>query len=165
MCFCLGEGELRPQIEQEIHDLGLEGKVILTGIRSDVPDFMSVLDVLIFPSKFEGLPLTLIEAQAAGLPSLISDTITKDVIVTDGIVERMSIEADPAVWAERAVEVAGNSAAGGLNQSGDSHDHAKAFSRVCQYDKIAAAGYDIHQLAGWYEDFFNRLVEEHDSQS
>ncbi len=146
ICFCLGEGDLRPQIEEQIHELELEKHVILTGIRKDVPNFMSAMDVLIFPSKFEGLPLTLIEAQAAGLPSLISDTITSDVVVTEGITERLSIEEDPMIWARRAVELAGKSAAG------------SGTGRTCQRESIAAAGYDIEQLTEWYEEFLQKLL-------
>ena len=142
VCFCLGEGDLRPQIEEEIKELHLEGRVILTGIRGDVPDFMSALDVLVFPSRFEGLPLTLIEAQAAGLPSLISDTITGDVIVTEGIVQQLSIELDPKEWAERAVLLA-------KEQS----------DRTCPYESIAAAGYDIRQLVQWYQEFIQKNIK------
>ena len=141
VCFCLGEGDLRPQIEEEIKELHLEKRVILTGIRGDVPDFMSALDVLVFPSRFEGLPLTLIEAQAAGLPSLISDTITGDVIVTEGIVQQLSIELDPKEWAERAVLLA-------KEQS----------DRTCPYESIAAAGYDIRQLVQWYQEFIQKNI-------
>ena len=141
VCFCLGEGDLRPQIEEEIKELYLEERVILTGIRGDVPDFMSALDVLIFPSRFEGLPLTLIEAQAAGLPSLISDTITGDVIVTEGIVQQLSIELDPKEWAERAVLLA-----------------RKQSDRTCPYESIAAAGYDIRQLVQWYQEFIQKNI-------
>ena len=141
VCFCLGEGDLRPQIEEEIKELHLEERVILTGIRGDVPDFMSALDVLVFPSRFEGLPLTLIEAQAAGLPSLISDTITGDVIVTEGIVQQLSIELDSKEWAERAVLLA-------KEQS----------DRTCPYESIAAAGYDIRQLVQWYQEFIQKNI-------
>lgn len=138
VCVCLGDGELRPQIEEEIRRLGLEERVILTGIRQDVAAWMSAMDVLVFPSKFEGLPLTLIEAQAAGLPCLISDTITPDVLVTEGVAERLSIAQDPGNWARRAQELAGK------------EDRGK---RSCQRERIAAAGYDIEQLVKWYESF------------
>ncbi len=143
VCVCLGDGELRPQIEEEIRRLGLEKRVILTGIRRDVAAWMSAMDVLIFPSKFEGLPLTLIEAQAAGLPALISDTITPDVIVTEGLTERLSIAQDPANWARRAMELA------------EKRDPER---RICQRDRIAAAGYDIEELTRWYEEFLTKPV-------
>lgn len=143
VCFCLGEGDLRPQIEDRIRELHLEKNVILTGIRSDVENFMSCMNVLIFPSIFEGLPLTLIEAQAAGLPALISDTITKEVMVSEGLVEQLSIQADPDVWAERAVELA--------KAPGE---------RSCPYESIAAAGYDITRLALWYQEFMKSSAEK-----
>ncbi len=149
-CFCLGEGELRPEIEEKLHALGLDGKVILTGIRKDVPDFMSCVDVLLFPSRFEGLPLTLIEAQAAGLPALISDTITRDVIVTEGLVTPMSIEKPAADWAKEAVRLAAD---------GDGSAAEKAQRRAAQKESIAAAGYDIRQLAVWYQSFLEGLLK------
>lgn len=133
--FCVGEGNLRPMIEQEIEKSGLQDVVTLTGIRKDVENFMSRFDVLIFPSKFEGLPLTLIEAQSAGLPCLISDTITDNVIVTKDLVEKKSLEASAKEWATRAMQ---------LNDSRN---------RECQRESIAQAGYDIKQLAKWYEEY------------
>ncbi len=135
--FCIGEGNLRKDIESEIQQLGLSDKVILTGIRKDVDCFMSCFDMLIFPSIFEGLPLTLIEAQAAGLPSLISDAITKDVIVTQNLVEMESIEGNASVWAQKAVAMAA-----------DTHK-----SRECQIESISKAGYNIDTLAKWYQSY------------
>jgi glycosyltransferase involved in cell wall biosynthesis len=142
--FCLGEGELRPEIELKIKSLGLENRVILTGIRHDVENFMSCFDVLIFPSIFEGLPLTVIEAQAAGLPCLISETITKDVVVSDGLVNFESIDNEAEVWAKRAVQLVNTT------------------DRTCQRDLIAKAGYDSDAVAKWYEDYFLRIGAEHD---
>ncbi len=150
-CFCLGDGDLRPEIEEKIYALHLDGKVILTGIRKDAADFMSCMDVLIFPSRFEGLPLTLIEAQAAGLPAMIADTITKDVIVTEGIVRSRSIEEPAAVWAGEAAELAA---------AGDGTPQERAQRRRCQKERMAAAGYDIRQLTQWYQQFLERLVAE-----
>ncbi len=108
---------------------------------------MSALDVMIFPSTYEGLPLTLIEAQAAGLPSLISDRITKSVILTDGVIEQRSIDGNPADWAKEAIRIA------------ESHP-----DRTCQREKIAAAGYDVTALARWYEQFFAKLLDKKSSR-
>jgi glycosyltransferase involved in cell wall biosynthesis len=143
--FCLGEGSLRPEIEAKIKALGLEDKVFLTGIRHDAQNFMSCFDVLIFPSVFEGLPLTLIEAQAAGLPCLISDTITKDVEVTSNLVTCKSIEDKPAEWAKEAVAM--------VAAMGKDND------RKCQRESIAKAGYDVEALAKWYEKYFVEIAE------
>lgn len=141
--FCVGDGELREEIETQIKRLGLEERVVLTGMRQDAEDFMSCFDMMIFPSKFEGLPLTMIEAQAAGLPCLMSDAVTPDVIVTQGLVETESLQNGPQIWAKRAFEMAGRIPA-----------VSKAAGRVCQYESIAKAGYDAKSLAKWYEDYF-----------
>lgn len=141
--FCVGDGEQREEIETQIKAMGLEKKVFLTGMRRDSENFMSCFDVMIFPSKYEGLPLTIIEAQASGLPCLMSDTVTADVIITKGVVETESIETSPQTWAKRAVEMAR-----GIPAS------EKEARRACQYKSIEKAGYDIAVLAKWYENYF-----------
>ncbi|MBQ9991341.1 MAG: glycosyltransferase family 1 protein [Lachnospiraceae bacterium] len=140
--FCLGEGELRSEIEAEIRRLGMEKKVILTGMRPDAESFMSCFDLLLFPSLFEGLPLTLIEAQAAGLKALISDRITENVVITENLITRKSLDEKPAEWAKKAVELA----AEGKRDRG------------CQREAIEKAGYDMNSLAKWYEAYFHSLV-------
>lgn len=141
--FCVGEGDIRPQIETEIENLNLQDKVILTGIRNDVEDFMSCFDVLIFPSIFEGLPLTLIEAQAAGLPVLMSDTITDAVIVSKDLIHTDSIQSEPHHWALNALK---------LSDSSKSH-------RECQRGSITQSGYDIKKLAVWYQNYLMEMAE------
>lgn len=140
--ICLGEGDLRQEIEEKIKELQLQERVILTGIRHDADAFMSAFDVLVFPSLFEGLPLTLIEAQSAGLPIVMSDTITPAVEVTTGLIETVSLQKSPKEWAEIAVKKVG--------QYND---------RSCQKDSITKAGYNIQQLAKWYENFLLGLVK------
>ncbi len=144
--FCVGEGELRPQIEERRKELGLDDKVTLTGIRYDVENFMSCMDMLIFPSIYEGLPLTLVEAQAAGLPMVVSDVITHEVIVTNGLVEQMSLNDQPKTWAERIVGI--------VERYRDKNN------RKCQRESIQKAGYDIKLVASWYQD---RILECVDS--
>lgn len=143
--FCIGDGELKEQIEAEAEKLGIADRVFFTGIRYDVRDFMSCMDVLIFPSVFEGLPLTLIEAQAAGLPCLVSDAVTKDAEVTDGLVCFYPLEQPAQSWAKKAQELS---------------DAASGKKRSCQREKIAAAGYDIEQLSAWYTSYFTELARE-----
>ena len=59
---------------------------MFAGVRSDVPNLLQAMDVLLFPSFFEGFPGVVLECQAAGLPCIISDTITREVNIT-GLVE------------------------------------------------------------------------------
>lgn len=98
-----GKGELEKQIKEKVAAMNLEDSVIFTGIRSDIPALLSAMDVFVFPSFYEGMPNTVIEAQATGLPCLLADTITKEADVT-GLVHYMSIK-EPVVWAEKALSL------------------------------------------------------------
>ena len=95
----VGDGDLRAQCEEKTAALGLSDSVIFTGNRSDVPELLQAMDAFAFPSVWEGLPVTLIEAQAAGLPCLVSRNVTHDVDVSL-LVERLPID-DAALWAEK----------------------------------------------------------------
>ena len=77
--------------------------MIISGVRKDVPAMLSALDILLFPSLYEGMPNVIIEAQAAGLPCLIADTITKQVAVTP-LVTFLPIT-DTAVWEAAAEDI------------------------------------------------------------
>ena len=73
----VGDGELKGQIQNKVNQLGLDDSVIFAGIRKDIPALLSAMDVFVFPSFYEGMPNTVIEAQATGLPCVISNNITK----------------------------------------------------------------------------------------
>ncbi len=98
----VGDGELRGEIEARISALGLAGSVIMTGNRDDVPRLMQAMDVFAFPSLWEGLPVTLVEAQSVGLPCIISDRITKDVDITP-LITRLPVDS-PELWAKELVK-------------------------------------------------------------
>lgn len=87
----LGDGPDRQKLEAETARLGLEKSVIMTGNVSNVGDYLSAMDVFAFPSLYEGMPLAMIEAQANGLPCLISDRIPKDIDWTD-LIRRLAID-------------------------------------------------------------------------
>ncbi len=101
----VGTGPLQETIRQKSEKLGLDGHVIFAGVRSDIPALLSAMDAFVFPSFYEGMPNTVIEAQATGLPCVIADTITKGAKVTD-LVNRLSLGAPPAVWANAALSAA-----------------------------------------------------------
>lgn len=96
----VGDGDLRPQIEAKIKKLGIVDKVIMTGVRKDVPDILQAMDCFVFPSHYEGLPVTVIEAQAACLPCVISENITSEVNIS-GKVQYISIASEPVSWIEQ----------------------------------------------------------------
>lgn len=79
----LGEGEDRPMLEQLIRELNLGDSVIMTGNVRNVSDYLSAMDVFAFPSLYEGMPLSILEVQANGLPCILSAGVPKDVFQTD----------------------------------------------------------------------------------
>lgn len=103
----VGTGELEEDIKQEVKTLGLDSKVIFTGVRKDIPQLLSAMDVMIFPSLYEGMPNVIIEAQATGLPCVISDTITAEANIT-GLVEYKSLSISPDDWAGTAIKLLGH---------------------------------------------------------
>ena len=92
----LGEGEDRPMLEQLIRELALDDRVILTGNVRNVSDYLSAMDVFAFPSLFEGMPLSIIEVQANGLPCVLSDRVPNDVYLTD-LVQPLPLD-HPDLW-------------------------------------------------------------------
>ncbi|HFC9253831.1 glycosyltransferase family 1 protein [Enterococcus faecium] len=103
----VGNGELEEEILDLIKEKKIQEDVIFTGIRSDVPSILSAMDVFVFPSLFEGMPNTVIEAQATGLPCVISDTITREVAITD-LITYESIYNIPEKWSnevERSLKI------------------------------------------------------------
>ena len=93
----IGDGELRPEIEAQAAGLPA-GSVLLLGTRTDIPRLLQAADVFAFPSRFEGMPVTMVEAQAATLPCIKSNTVTDECIVTD-LVTSLPID-DPKSWAD-----------------------------------------------------------------
>lgn len=94
----VGDGEMHSAIVDHCRELGLEDSVIFTGSQSDTPAFYSAMDVFVFPSLWEGLPVSVVEAQTSGLPCVISDVITNDVVLTD-LVEKKALTEDATEWA------------------------------------------------------------------
>jgi glycosyltransferase involved in cell wall biosynthesis len=98
----VGDGPLRPEMERRAAELGLEA--VFTSSRSDVPRLMlGAMDAFVFPSRFEGLGLVLIEAQAAGLPVIATDTIPAEATVAREAVQRLSLADSAEMWARAAL--------------------------------------------------------------
>lgn len=126
----IGDGELRAEIENTIRSYAMTDSVILTGVINNVAEYLQAMDVFVFPSRFEGLPVSVIEAQAAGLPCVISDRITKEVSVTE-LVEYISIDGEVKSWIEAIEKLINNN------------------KRKNRKADIVKAGYDIDATTDW----------------
>jgi glycosyltransferase involved in cell wall biosynthesis len=96
----VGDGPNRPSVEKRLRSLGIDSRTTLLGSRPDVPNLLAAMDVFLFPSVHEGLGLALVEAQAAGLQCLISDSIPAAADVLPALVHRLPLAAGASAWAE-----------------------------------------------------------------
>lgn len=135
----IGDGELLEEIKQKVIKLKIENNVKFLGIRSDIPDLLRAMDVFLLPSRFEGLPVVLVEAQASGLNIFATDSITSEVEITN-LVTRLPISESPKYWAEKIIE------------------ESKDRIRENTYEEILKSGYDIKNSAKWLEEFYTGSV-------
>lgn len=97
--LCIGIGETFTYIQERAKEFGVYSAIRFLGSRCDIPDLMQSMDLFILPSLFEGFPVTLVEAQAAGLPIIASDTISKETNIT-GNVNYLSLKCSAKQWAD-----------------------------------------------------------------
>jgi glycosyltransferase involved in cell wall biosynthesis len=97
----IGVGSLRSEIEAKVIQMGLSEQVIFLGTRPDVPQLMrGLMDVFLFPSRYEGLGLVLVEAQAAGLPCIFSDVVPLEADLVKPLLQRLSLTQSASDWAK-----------------------------------------------------------------
>lgn len=96
----VGNGKEFENIKAKVISLGMEKDVIFTGVRPDVNRLLQAMDVFVFPSLYEGLPVTMIEAQAAGLQCVISDKVPNESIIAEGMVTVKKLSDSAEEWAE-----------------------------------------------------------------
>ncbi len=97
----VGDGVLRPRIEEKVQALGLREKFTFTGLRSDVPALLSAMDLFLMPSHYEGLPVAGLEAQATGLPTIFAENITREACVVPELTTFLSLDLPPHDWAQQ----------------------------------------------------------------
>ncbi|HAQ39737.1 MAG TPA: glycosyltransferase family 1 protein [Clostridiales bacterium] len=131
----IGDGPDRKIIEDKVQKFGLGNSVIFLGVRSDVNELIQAMDVFLFPSKYEGLGIVLIEAQASGLKCIVSDLIPEEAFVTD-LVESISLKKSTDVWKTAILK------------------YSDGYPRRNTYEEIKAKGYDIIDTANWLENFY-----------
>lgn len=130
----VGDGEDKPLVETAIKKYGIEKNVILTGMRNDVPDLYSAMDVFLLPSRFEGFGMVGVEAQAAGLPCFVSTTVNKKTKVFENY-QMIPLDEPVSKWADIILEYAGA-------------------ERNCDIKVIADKGFDINSEVEKLEKFF-----------
>ncbi|MBG9770346.1 glycosyltransferase family 1 protein [Bacillus vallismortis] len=101
-----GDGPLRDKMEEEARRQNLLSDVLFLGTEERIHELMRTFDVFVMPSLYEGLPVVLVEAQASGLPCIISDTITEKVDAGLGLVTRLNLSEPIGIWAETIARAA-----------------------------------------------------------
>ena len=127
MIYLVGDGLLRTEIESQIQSRDLGKYVKLLGVRPDVTELMAHADVMILPSLHEGFPVVLVEGQAVGLPTLVSEKVAKEVDLGLGLINFLPIN-NADSWAEEIVN------------SANSH-----LSQEYIFNKLASQWFDIYQ--------------------
>lgn len=137
----LGDGELREKTGQLAEELGIKDQVLFAGVVANVPDYLSAMDIFLLPSLYEGLPVVCVEAQAAGLPCLISDQVTREIALTDQVWFLANGNLDS--WCDRirkiSAEERSRNAVKGLEQYDIARQAKNLEERYLQY----AAGTDL----------------------
>jgi glycosyltransferase involved in cell wall biosynthesis len=128
-----------PILLKRIVDMGFAQRIQFAGIRNDIERLMLASDVLLFPSRAEGLGMVAVEAQAAGLPVLASDAVPRESVVVPELVRFQKVEAGEAAWASELLELAAqNHTVEGANQ------------------KVAASAFEIGNSAGALLELYSK---------
>ncbi|MBW8348396.1 glycosyltransferase family 1 protein [Bacillus sp. IITD106] len=140
--FLIGDGELRSVIEKKVRDLQLGEKVKFLGVRRDIERILQGVDIFVFPSIHEGLPVSLIEAQGAGLPCIISDRISKEVDLGMNLIEYAPLD-NIKSWIEK------------LNIA-----KSRKIMRIKSSNFLASKGFEIRETAKKMENFYLSVEDE-----
>ncbi len=144
MLFLIGDGSRRKVVQKITQELKIEKKVVFVGSTENVPQFLQAMDIMVLPSLHEGLPLVVVEWQLAGLPCLVSDSVTKECVFTN-LVEFESLENGSASWANHLLK---------MQSKTFPRDDASIVKNACD------AGYDIDTDAIELQKYFLKTVLE-----
>jgi glycosyltransferase involved in cell wall biosynthesis len=145
----VGEGPLREDIERRVATARLNNRFTFAGQRSDIPALMvGAMDAFVLPSLFEGLPLVLIEAQAAGLPCLVSDTVSPEANIVNSLFFQQSLSSSPQEWAAKLLS---------LQQA------RSGVSREQALRAVAASPFEIHSNLDWLQAFYRQRRDRNPS--
>lgn len=135
-----GTGELEAELKQQAKDLGISEQVRFLGARPDVPNLLQAADIMVMPSRFEGLPLAGVEAQTAGLPVLFADTIDP-ITKFSPRAKFIALDDSPEIWAEEIIGLA------------KLYPHTSDLVDLAQQE-----GFDIAKQAGVLADYYDKLM-------
>lgn len=127
----LGEGPLRTNLEEKVRALNLEDNVVLAGNVSNINEYLSAFDVLAMPSLFEGFPIAAIEAQANGLPCVLSDHITKESLLNSNS-QMIGLREGPGYWAHVLIDAAGQEHPCSISEATLSYDIRETVAKLTQ---------------------------------
>lgn len=136
----VGDGPLKKEIEELVSELSIENCVLFLGKREDIAYVIKKFNILLFPSLYEGLPVSLVEAQAAGIPVLMSDTVSKDVKLTS-LVESFSLNKKSSEWSEVMNQV--------------SQRELSSFEK----EELFSSDYNVKNLSKYYTKLIDELIE------
>lgn len=141
LLLLVGDGDLKSKIEEKVNKLGIEKAVRFLGVRSDVSDILHLIDAFIFPSFYEGFPVTLVEAQAMGVKCIVSNTIVKTVDLGVGLVEFLELKSGANYWANKILQ----------------KTNVPPLNNI-QY-VLSSNGYDINSTAKWLQNFYIECLD------
>lgn len=134
LLLLVGDGPLKNEIMEQARRMAVSERVIFTGVRGDVNELLQAMDVFVFPSLFEGLGITLIEAQASGMRCFASSTVPNAAKVTD-LLDYIKLDKPAEYWAENILS-------------------ALPYKRGNTRNDIINSGYDISETAKYLEHFY-----------
>lgn len=130
----IGDGNLKDKIKEEAKRLNIDKNIQFLGLRDNIPELLQSFDLFLFPSLYEGLPVTLVEAQAAGLKVVTSSTVTKEVDIT-GLITYIDLSTPEKDWADSVLS--------NIN-----------YTRKNTLEQIKKGGYDIFENAKNLQSFY-----------
>lgn len=135
----VGDGELLQSVKEKAKKYNIDKNIIFTGAISNTGDMYAAMDVYCFPSFWEGLGITLVEAQASGLHCICSENVPKEAIITD-LVDVMRLDEGSMAWTKKICSY-------------------REYNRKNTYQEIKAAGYDVKNNAIWFQNFYNTKLK------
>ncbi len=142
----VGSGILEQEIKHYVHSKKLDDFVIFLGTIPNVYEMYQAMDAFLLPSFYEGLPVVLVEAQAAGLPCFVSDHITQQIGVTEYI-KYLSLESSPSQWAQMMQ----NTLDGFIREGGKK--------------EVVKSGFDIKNVAAEVQNYYLSHIKSRRNQS